>query len=142
MLNYNHITLVGTIGKDAETKSFEDKTLIKFTMCVSRSFKKGDEWTNESQWFNVQMWAKNTTQARALTKGQTVLVDGQMLSSVYDNKDGVKSVYWYVQASTVQVQLQKKNSESESGVSESRAQKEGTEPASGKRKSTKDEIPF
>ena len=140
MFNYNHITLIGIIGKDAETKNLEEKTLIKFSVGVNVSHKKGNEWMNETQWFNVQMWAKNTTQAQILTKGQQVFVEGQMRSLSYE-KSGAKSVFWFVQADSVQVQPQKAESESGASKKESPAPKKESQPAV-KKESTKDDIPF
>jgi len=135
-MNYNHITLVGVLGRDAETKDYDDKVLVKFTLCVTGSTKKGEEWVDDSQWFNVQMWAKNTTQAKMLTKGVTVLVDGKMRSTKYE-KDGVKKEYWYVQASSVQTQPTKKSSDSKG----SKKENEG-EPQPVAQSPKKEEIPF
>jgi single-strand DNA-binding protein len=86
MPNYSNATIVGHLGRDAETKSVGDRTVINFTVAVSRKVKEVEATT----WWRVAYWTKSANVAQYLTKGTPVLVSGEPYLRDYDAKDGTK----------------------------------------------------
>jgi len=151
-MSYNRITVIGNVGMDAEVSDYDSRYLIRFNVCTTNRFKKGEEWVNESQWFNVQMWTTSSGQARLLTKGATVLVEGSMRSKEYE-KDGEKRLYWYIAASSFQILSGTKKNDADTaepkpnkdkGKPKSDAPKapKNEKPAQGERKINPEDIPF
>ena len=86
-MNSAIITVVGKIGKDAETKETSTgKTVTKFSVAVSSGY--GDKKTTD--WFEVSYWFKVPDFLKAnLVKGNTVLVTGKFQKTVseYNGKN-------------------------------------------------------
>jgi len=86
MPNYSQATIVGHLGRDAETKAVGERTVINFTVAVSRRVKDVESTT----WWRVAYWTKSANVAQYLTKGTPVLVTGEPYLRDYDGKDGTK----------------------------------------------------
>lgn len=90
----NKVTLLGQLGRDAETKFIPSGTAVtKFSIATERSWKnrQTDEWDKETTWHNVVMWQKEQL-GQYLVKGARVYVEGRISTRNYDDKDG-KKVY-------------------------------------------------
>lgn len=88
----NKVTLLGHLGKDAESKFLPSGVSVaKFSVATSRRWKdKGsDEWKEETEWTNVFLWrSENLTPY--LTKGKQVYVEGRLQTRSYEDKEGQK----------------------------------------------------
>lgn len=86
-MNFNQHTIIGYIGKNAETKQLPNGTLVsKFSVATTRSWKddKG-EWKDKTQWHTVVAYGQSFTQvAPRLTKGAHVFVQGELTTREYD----------------------------------------------------------
>ena len=82
----NHITLIGNLTKDPETRTTPNgNTVCSFTVAVNR--KKVSE--PQTDFFRVNAWGKlGELCARFLGKGRKVAVVGELQARTYDNKDG------------------------------------------------------
>ena len=63
-MNLNQLTIIGFIGRNAETKSLPSGTpVIKFSVATTRSWKdeKG-EWKDKTQWHNVVAFGQGFAQ--------------------------------------------------------------------------------
>jgi single-strand DNA-binding protein len=79
---------VGTIGRDAETTQVSaSASVTKFAMATNYSYKKGDEWVEETDWHNVVAWNKSGV-APYLVKGTKVCVEGRYTNRSYQDKNG------------------------------------------------------
>lgn len=90
----NRVTLLGNLGRDAETKFTPSGiSITKFSVATSRRWKdsQSGEWREETDWHNVILWRAENL-ANYLTKGQKVYVEGRLQTRSYDDKDG-KKVY-------------------------------------------------
>ena len=89
MRSVNRVTLLGNLGKDAETK-FTTSGVAKttFSIATTRRFKQGEEWQEKTDWHNVVLW-RNEKIGEYLTKGKQVFIEGRMETRSYD-KDGDK----------------------------------------------------
>jgi single-strand DNA-binding protein len=55
MKNLNKVTLIGRLGKDPEMRYIPSgKAITAFSLATDHSYKKGDEWVNETDWHNVE----------------------------------------------------------------------------------------
>ena len=82
----NKVILVGRIGKDAEVKTFENNNLIRFSLATSEKYKKDNEWVEQTEWHNVEYWAKSQKIAEYLVKGQEVVIDGKIKTTKHEEK--------------------------------------------------------
>lgn len=87
MKSLNRVTLLGNLGRDAETK-FTQSGVAKttFSIATTRRVKDGDQWKDETDWHNVIAW-RNEGAAPYLTKGKQVYVEGRLQTRSYE-KDG------------------------------------------------------
>jgi len=100
----NHISLVGRIGSEIESREFESGAKIfKFRMVVNRWDKKTEK--DIPDWFFVQSFSKLCSY---LEKGMMVGVNGKMITNTYTNDKNEKVTRYLVDANTVEIYAKKK----------------------------------
>jgi single-strand DNA-binding protein len=88
----NQVTLIGSAGKDAETKLVgENSQVATFSLATNRSYKdKNGEKKTQTEWHNIEVWAETAVFAgNFVKKGSLVLVQGQIRYDKYTGKDGL-----------------------------------------------------
>ena len=73
----NKVSLIGRLGKDPETVTFESgKSLTRFSMATHQKFKqKNGDWNEQVQWHNVNAWGPLGDKMReALEKGSNCVL--------------------------------------------------------------------
>jgi len=88
----NKVTLIGHLGRDAETAYTASQTAVtKFSVATNRRWKdqQSGEWKEETNWTNVVLW-RGENLAPYLTKGKQVYVEGRLQTRSYEDKDGKK----------------------------------------------------
>jgi len=88
----NKVILIGRIGKDAETMTFDSGAVkVSFTMATSEKYKGKDGQLNEAtEWHNIEMWGDRALKlSQYLLKGKQVMIEGKLRYNEYE-KDGVK----------------------------------------------------
>lgn len=99
---YNKITIMGRICQTLELKTTPSGVSVcSFSVAVDRRFQnKGEE--KQTDFFNVVTWRQTAEfVTKYFAKGQSILVDGEMQSRKYTNKNGVDVTIWEVQADRV-----------------------------------------
>lgn len=99
---YNKTSIIGHLGKDAETRTITEKfTVTSFTVATSRYWKdsKGEK-QSKTTWHNIKASNLPSWMNELLKKGKTVFVDGAYESDEYE-KDGQKRTIYYIKAETV-----------------------------------------
>lgn len=92
------ITLVGRLGRDPESRTYEDNPVCSMAVAVNRKAK-GEEVTD---WFNVTAWGKLAELCgKYLSKGREVVVVGGFEPRFYE-KDGEKRISLDVRANEIQ----------------------------------------
>lgn len=88
MASVNKIHLLGNLGRDPETKTFEgDRIKTWFSIATTKKIK--DE--KVTQWHNIVMWGKVAEiAAKYLKKGNPVYLEGEVTYRKYTNKDGIE----------------------------------------------------
>lgn len=87
------ITVVGRIVSDLKRRSVGDQDVVKFRM-ASNTRRRTDDGTwepGDSLFVNVNCWGRLVTGvAGSLKKGDAVIVVGNIHTSEYDDRDGVR----------------------------------------------------
>jgi single-strand DNA-binding protein len=109
-MNLNQLTIIGFIGRNAETKPLPNGTPVtKFSVATTRSWKdeKG-EWKDKTQWHNVVAFGPGFAQtASRLVKGAHIFVQGELTTREYDRTitvpNGKKSIEHVIQQLAVEL---------------------------------------
>jgi single-strand DNA-binding protein len=90
MEDVNHTVQTGNLTADPEEVSTNGGTAIaKIRIAVNGRRKKGEEWVDDVNFFNVKVFGTHAENALLyLTKGRKVLVDGRLDWSEWEAKDG------------------------------------------------------
>lgn len=111
MASFNKIILAGNIGREAEFKALDGVNVLTFNMAVSQKWRdKNGNDQEHTDWFTVDYFTKSDTLKDHLVKGTPVLVEGQMVSREYEDKQGNKRIAWNVRAERLQLLGGKKES--------------------------------
>ena len=98
----NKVQLIGNLGQAPEIISFDNgNKLAKFTIATNESYKnaKGEKIT-DTQWHNVVAWGKVAEIIEQyVEKGQEIALEGKIVNSNYENKEGEKRYRTEVQVS-------------------------------------------
>lgn len=82
-------TILGNVGKDAEVKSINGKSVINFSVGVSEKYKGADGVQKEyTTWFNAQWWVESYQVAKYITKGSKIYVEGTVQAKAYKDFKG------------------------------------------------------
>ena len=89
MAGLNRVMLIGRIGKEPETFTYEDGTKkISFSLATTESYrdKSTNEWKDITDWHNIV--AYRFLAERNVAKGDLIYVEGKIKTRKYTDKDG------------------------------------------------------
>jgi single-strand DNA-binding protein len=94
--------LVGRLTRDAELKyTSNGQAVCHFAVATSSRKKKGDQWVDESSFWDVDLWGKQAESiAQYLTKGKLVAVEGAMRQDRWE-QDGQQRMKVLISANSV-----------------------------------------
>lgn len=104
MASVNVQILVGNLGRDPEVRySPNGQPKTEFSLATSRSWKKDDEWQEQTTWHNCVVWGEKAERvAEWARKGMQVYVQGRTENRSWDDeKTGQKKYKTEVIADTV-----------------------------------------
>ena len=91
MKGLNRVTLIGTLGKDPETRYVSETNVVtKIVLATNRNWvdKQGQK-VEETEWHNIEAWGKTAEiLAQYLRKGSNLFIEGRIKTDSYDAKDG------------------------------------------------------
>jgi len=90
LASLNKVMLIGNVGQDPELRYTPDgNPVANFSIAVNRRRKVGDEYKDETEWFNIVCFSRTAENVNQyLSKGQKVYVEGRFQSSEYVGQDG------------------------------------------------------
>jgi single-strand DNA-binding protein len=91
----NKVTLLGRLGKDAETKfTPSGLSVSKFSLASNHNTKDQatGEWKEVTDWHNIVVWRTEHV-ANFLVKGKQVYLEGRLETRNYEDKDGQKKYF-------------------------------------------------
>lgn len=89
MAGLNRVMLIGRIGKEPDTFTFEDGTKkISFSLATTESYrdKSTGEWKDITDWHNIVGY--RYLAERNVAKGDLIYVEGKIKTRKYNDKDG------------------------------------------------------
>ena len=136
----NKAILVGAIGKDPETKTFDNGgKIIKFPLATSEKYFRDGEWHENTTWHNIDFPSKFD---RTLKKGDTVYVEGSIKTREYTDDDGNTRKITFIRAQKVSVIKHAKHPAVEEREQAKDASKPESQPDTTGAPLTDDELPF
>ena len=96
--------IVGRLTRDAELKyTNSGQAVCHFSVATGSRRKKGDQWVEESSFWDVDLWGKlGESINQYLTKGKLVAVEGSMRQDKWE-QDGQTRSKTLISANTVQL---------------------------------------
>jgi len=136
----NRVTLYGNLGADSELRFTNSGTpVLNFRMATTEKYKKDEEWIEKTEWHSVVLWGKRgEALAQYMLKGKTVLVEGALQTSSWEDKEGNKRYKTEINARNV-ILAGNGGSGSRSEDTGRKADDDDSLPGDG---SDPDEIPF
>ncbi len=91
MADYNHVTLVGHLINEPDSKKVgEDRSRTSFTLAVNRPYK-DNNGKHVTDFFNIISWGKLAEIGQEyIKKGEDVLVDGRIQARSYEKDNETK----------------------------------------------------
>lgn len=104
MANLNSVILIGRLTRDSELKYINTGTAVtKFSIANNHKKKSGDQWIEESNFFDVVLWGKiGETLNQYLIKGKEVAIQGELRQQRWD-QDGQKRSKIEIVANNIQL---------------------------------------
>ena len=107
MTDTNKVILLGRITKDLDENSFgyiaSGQARANISIAVNRSQKQGDNWVDETSFFDVTIWGKTAENLKPyLTKGRQIIIDGYLKQDRWE-KGGQKFSKVSIVAENVQL---------------------------------------
>jgi single-strand DNA-binding protein len=148
----NRITLIGHLGRDPETRRFNDgNSIVSFSVATSESWK--DKGTGErkdrTEWHQVTIGSEGLGKIaeQYLRKGSKVYLEGQMRYRKWTDKEGAERISSEVYlgpyaGSLVLLDKAGERGERDSGGYEQPPSRSGGGSSSGGRAPMSDDIPF
>lgn len=108
----NSVALSGNIGRDPEIRATQSGTVIlNFSLAVSERIKKGDEWTDYTNWVDIVVFGRRADSlGKILSKGMKVAVAGHLRYSTWE-RDGQKRSKIEVIAEDIELMSQRNQSQ-------------------------------
>lgn len=116
---FNKVIMMGRITHDLELKTTTNGTNVcKFCIAVDRRFQtKGEE--KKTDFFNVVAWRQAAEfVTRYFGKGSMIMVEGELQTTPYTDKNGNKSTWYEINAERLSFTGEKKDSGSGSQSAE------------------------
>lgn len=89
----NKVSLIGRLGAQPELVTLDSgRTLARFSLATNENYKnKEGAWQENTQWHTITAWGKTAElMSKLLNKGQEVVVEGKLVNSSYETKEGEK----------------------------------------------------
>ena len=102
--NLNVVVLIGRLTRDAELKYISSGVAVsKFSLAVNRRKRSGDQWVEETDFFDITLWGKMAESLNQyLTKGKEIGVEGELRQSRWE-QDGQSRSRVEIHARNVQL---------------------------------------
>lgn len=108
MTDLNFVVVEGRLTSDVGEKDFgylsTGTAKLTIHLACNKSIKKGEEWVDETSFFDVTVWGKYAENIKAkVVKGATVLVKGALKQDRWEDANGNKKSKVYINAESVKI---------------------------------------
>jgi single-strand DNA-binding protein len=87
MSSVNTFAIEGRLTRDCEVRELENGRIISFSIATNRSRKEGDQWVDETDYFDCSHYTKGMKIQDHLTKGQQVFLAGDLRQDRWEDKE-------------------------------------------------------
>lgn len=109
------VFVLGRLVRDVEVKTFNSgASLATFSVASNYGKKVGDRYEDEVSYFDVEAWRGWEPIQQYLTKGQQVVIDGDLRQQRWENKEGQKRSKVVIVTNSIQLVGGKNNGASNS----------------------------
>ncbi len=153
MAGLNKVTLIGHIGKDPDTFTFDDGTKkISFSLATTESYRdrNTNEWRDQTEWHNIVGY--RYLAEKNIAKGDLIYVEGKIKNRKYNDRDGNERYITEILAEKINMLAHPRGIEGNSSVdrdttskpvSSDTSAKEKVEPTSSdSSEKQEDDLPF
>jgi single-strand DNA-binding protein len=104
MADVNHVIIIGRLTRDAELKyTAAGFAISNFSIAVNRRRKNGDQWVEEANYFDVNLFGKSAEGLKQyLVKGKQIAVEGELKQDRWE-QDGQARSKVVITANNVQL---------------------------------------
>jgi single-strand DNA-binding protein len=105
-MSVNKVIILGHVGKDPETRAFQDGTgVTNFSVATTEKYKdKSGEWKEVTEWHRVGCFGKLSEIAnKYVTKGSQVYVEGKIFTRKWKDASGVEKYSTEIKADVLQL---------------------------------------
>lgn len=102
----NKVILVGNLGRDPETKVFDDgSSVTRLTLATNENYKEKDgSWKKVTEWHTINTWnALAERCSKDFKKGTMLYVEGKIKSRSFTTSTGVDKVVAEIEAISVKM---------------------------------------
>ena len=88
----NSVSIIGNLGHNPELRHVQSgKAVLNFRIAVDKSRSSSDRTLNDTSWFDITVWGTAAEhQAKYLTKGSRVALQGELNQRNWQDRDGNK----------------------------------------------------
>lgn len=99
----NKVFIIGRLTRDAELQyTNSGSPVLKFSIAVNRRRKQGEQWVDEANFFDVNLWGRRAESiSQYMTKGKQIAVDGELRQDRWE-QDGQKRSKVMIHALNIQ----------------------------------------
>jgi single-strand DNA-binding protein len=100
----NNAQLLGNLGADPELRFTQGgQAVMNLRLCTNTRYKDRDgQWQDRQEWHAVVVWGPRAEAlSKILTKGSSCYIEGEIRTSSYDDKEGVKRYKTEIHANKV-----------------------------------------
>lgn len=132
-MSVNRVTLIGNVGRDPETKVFEnDNQVTNFTLATTErgyTAANGTQIPDKTEWHNIVCWRGLSKIANQfIRKGSKVYIDGKIRSRSYDDQNGIKRYVYEIYVDNLELLDRKSDDGTSSTVPNQSTQKSSSVP--------------
>jgi single-strand DNA-binding protein len=93
MADVNHVVIIGRLTRDAELKyTAAGFAISNFSVAVNRRRKNGDQWVEEANYFDVNLFGKAAESLKPyLVKGKQIAVEGELKQDRWEQDGQARS---------------------------------------------------
>ena len=116
-MSINAVIIIGNLTRDEELSYTPSGMAVgKISIAVNRRVKKGQEWVDEANYFDVSLFGKQAESLqRFLTKGKQIAVDGFLKQERWTDQDGHSRSAIKIVANDIQLLGGKEGSQNNGG---------------------------
>lgn len=103
----NSVILSGNVGSDPNVRYNDSGSVVaKISIATKDSWrdKKSGEWQEKTTWHTVEAWGDLAkTVEKRIQKGTNLTIEGKLSNNSYEDKNGQKHTYYFVQMNEFQI---------------------------------------